>query len=122
MLQYLQWENQVNKELECGLTTEVDFIRAIDGDTVQVKIERTFNIRLRDIDVIELKEQGGKEARDFVKKQMEEASTIKIFIPSNDPHKLMDMQSFERLVADVYLDGRNLADILRTAGYEKPIE
>ncbi len=112
----------MNKELECGLVTEVDFVRAIDGDTVQVKIERTFNIRLRDIDVIELKEQGGKEARDFVARQMEEANTIKVFIPSNDPHKLMDMQSFERLVADVYIDGRNLADVLRTAGYEKPLK
>ncbi len=112
----------MNKDLECGLVTEVDFIRAIDGDTVQVRIERTFNIRLRDIDVLELKEQGGKEARDFVKKQMEEASIIKVFIPSNDPHKLMDMQSFERLIADVYVDGRNLADVLRTAGYEKPLK
>jgi endonuclease YncB( thermonuclease family) len=110
-----------NRDMECGLTTEVDFIRAIDGDTIQVKIERTFNIRLRDIDIIELKEQGGKEARDFVTKQMEGARIIKVFIPSNDPHKLMDMQSFERLVADVYVDGRNLADVLRTAGYEKQI-
>jgi endonuclease YncB( thermonuclease family) len=109
----------VNKELECGLTTEVEYVRAVDGDTIEFKIERTFKVRVRDIDAVELRQEGGKEARAFVDQKMKEANTIKIFIPSNDPHKLMDIQSFERLVADVYIDGYSLADMLRTAGYEK---
>ena len=112
----------MNKDLECGLTTEVDYVRAVDGDTVELKIERTFKVRIRDIDAIELKQEGGKEARDFVDNLLSQARTIKIFVPSNDPHKLMDIHSFERLVADVYVDGCNLATMLRTAGYEKPLE
>lgn len=112
----------MNKDLECGLTTEVDYVRAVDGDTVELKIERIFKVRIRDIDAIELKQQGGKEARAFVDNLLSQARQIKIFVPSNDPHKLMDIQSFERLVADVYVDGCNLADLLRTAGYEKPVE
>ena len=112
----------VYKELEPGLTTVVDYIRTVDGDTIEFKLERTFKVRVRDIDAIELREQGGQEAKAFVNNLMNLANEIKIFIPSNDPHKLMDMQSFERLVADVYVDGRNLADILRTAGYEKEVK
>ncbi len=112
----------MHNDLECGLTTEVDYVSAIDGDTIELKIERTFKVRIRDIDVIELKQQGGKEARAFVDNLLSSAKTIKIFVPSNDPHKLMDIQSFERLVADVYVDGCNLASLLKTAGHEKPID
>jgi endonuclease YncB( thermonuclease family) len=111
----------VNKDLEPGLTTFVDYIRAVDGDTIEFKIERTFKVRVRDIDVVELKEQGGQEAKAFVNNVMQLANEIKIFVPSNDPHKLMDIQSFERIVADVYVDGHSLADMLRTAGYEKEL-
>jgi len=107
------------KELEPGLTTVVDYIRAVDGDTIEFKIERTFKVRVRGIDAIELREQGGQEAKAFVNNIMHLAKEIKIFIPSNDKLKLMDIQSFERIVADVYVDGHNLADTLRTAGYEK---
>ena len=106
--------------MENGLTTEVEYIRAIDGDTIEFKVERTFNVRLRNFDAVELKSLWGEDARNFVARTLSAAQKIQIFIPTNDPHKLMDVNSFERIVADVFINGENLVDIIRVAGYEKP--
>lgn len=105
--------------MENGLTTEVEYLRTIDGDTIEFEIRRIFKVRLRDFDAVELKSLLGEEARDFVDCLLSNAEKIQIFVPSNDPHKLMDIQSFERLVADVYIDGKSLADKVKAAGYEK---
>jgi len=37
---------------------------------------------------------------------------IFLFIPTNNPMKLMDFNSFERLVGEVYLDNINLGEML----------
>lgn len=107
--------------LEPGLITIVDYVRAIDGDTIEFKIERTFKVRVRGVDAVELRTEHGKEARDYVNNVLKNADEIKIFIPSNDPHKLMDIQSFERLVADVYVDGISLVELIKTGGFEKKV-
>jgi endonuclease YncB( thermonuclease family) len=106
--------------MENGLTTEVECVRVIDGDTIEVKVERTFHVRLRDFDAVELKSLTGQDAKEFVEYVFKNGDKVQIFIPSNNPTKLTDVVSFERVVADVYVDGQNLADMVRAAGYEKP--
>lgn len=108
-----------NRILEPGWTTTAQYVRAIDGDTIQFKIERTFNVRLRDIDVIEKNEEGGLAATEFVDNLMSDAKEILVFIPTNDPTKLIDIVSFERVVGDVYVDNTHLNELLRSSGYEK---
>jgi endonuclease YncB( thermonuclease family) len=105
--------------MENGLITEVEYVRAIDGDTIEVKVERRFNIRLRGIDAVEHDAPMGQDAKACVDTALKNAKKIQVFIPSNDPKKLMDIQSFERLVADVYIDGKNLAELIRAEGLKK---
>ena len=107
------------KDLEPGLLIPVNYRRTIDGDTIEFEIRRRFSVRLRDIDVPELKTKIGDEAKEFIENLFDVSNNIMIFIPTNCPEKLMDFNSFERIVADVYINKKNLTDILRKKGYEK---
>ena len=85
--------------------------RVIDGDTVGVEISRRFNIRIRDLLVAEKDTAKGKAAKDFLAKEIAGEEVV-VFIPSNDPHKLMDINSFNRLVGDVWHNGMNVVDLI----------
>jgi endonuclease YncB( thermonuclease family) len=108
-----------NRTLENGFITDVEYVRTVDGDTIEFCIKRTFKVRLRNIDVEEVNTDKGKLAKEFIEGIMEHAGRIQIFIPSNDSQRLMDFHSFERIVADVYINGKNIKDTLRKGGFEK---
>ena len=108
--------------LEPGLMLPVEFVRAVDGDTIEVEIKRTFHVRLRDIDVIEKREPKGREATEFATFKLVYGKDILVFIPTNNPEKLMDITSFERVLGDIYIDGVKLQDLLREHGYEKVLD
>lgn len=114
---------QDNKERETGpepgLMIPVSYVRAVDGDTVEVEIRRTFNVRLRDIDVFERNTDEGVEATEFVDTVMNFCDDILVFIPTNNPDKLMDITSFERIVGDIYVNGKLLQDLLKSKGFNK---
>ena len=101
-----------------GITLDVKFIRAIDGDTYECEITRRFNVRLRGIDTFEKNTENGKFAILLASDTLKQAKEITIFIPTNDPIKLMDFDSFERIVADVFHDGLNLKATMEP--YRKP--
>jgi len=103
--------------LEPGLTIPVEYLRAVDGDTIEVEVRRKFKIRLRDIDVAEKNTDEGVEATEFVDGQMLAGDDILVFIPTNNPDKLMDFTSFERIVGDIYIDGKLLQQLLEDEGY-----
>lgn len=104
---------------EPGLTILVDVVSVHDGDTIKVRVSREFDIRVRGIDTPELKTVEGKEVQKIVENLITTADKIIVFIPSNDPLKLMDFNSFGRVVGDVYLDGKSLADIVRENKLQK---
>ena len=108
-------------KLEPGILMPVNYVRTIDGDTISFSITRTFNIRFRDIDVYELDTKLGKEAKDYVATLLRFAKDIKVFIPTNNPEKLMDFNSFERIVGDIYIDNVSLKSLLEEKGYNKDI-
>ena len=105
--------------METGLSTEVVFVRAIDGDTIELEIKRRFKVRLRDIDCPERNTDEGQEAKAEVEDLLSNAEKIIVFLPSNDPIQLMDMNSFNRLVGDLFADETNVADHLKKKGFIK---
>lgn len=68
-------------------------------------------IRLRDIDTPELNEPRGPEARQRLEELLKEGP-IRIV-----PH---GQDVYGRTVADVFVNGRNVADTLKNEGFEKP--
>ena len=102
-----------------GYCTEVDYVRTIDGDTIEVELRRRFNIRVNNIDVPEKDTAEGFDAACFVEQLFSRANRILIHIDTGDSLKLMDINSFERIVADVEVDGKDLKDLLIAKGYFK---
>jgi endonuclease YncB( thermonuclease family) len=82
-------------------------VRVVDGDTIRVGGER---IRLRGIDTPEMSELEGPAA----KRRLEEllrSGPIRIV-----PH---GRDVYNRLLADVFVNERNVAEILRSEGFSK---
>jgi len=83
-------------------------IYTIDGDTLRMGSER---IRLRGIDTPELSEPRGPEARQRLEQLLKEGP-IRIVPYGQDV--------YGRTVADVFVNGRNVADVLRSEEFAKP--
>jgi endonuclease YncB( thermonuclease family) len=83
-------------------------IYTIDGDTLRVGADR---IRLRGIDAPELTEPGGQAARQRLEQLLQEGP-IRIV-----PH---GQDVYGRTIADVFVNGRNVAEVLAYEGYAKP--
>lgn len=82
-------------------------IRVIDGDTFAYGADR---IRLRAIDTPEKDQSGGFEATQRLDSLLHEG-TVTMVMDVLDP--------YGRTLADVYVDGRNVAEVLRAEGYAK---
>lgn len=82
-------------------------IHIIDGDTFRMGPDR---IRLRGIDTPELNEPGGQAARQRLE-QLLQQGPIRIVPYGQDV--------YGRTVADVFVNGRNVAEVLRQEGYGK---
>lgn len=83
-------------------------IYTIDGDTLRMGSDR---IRLRGIDTPELTEPRGPEARQRLEQLLKEGP-IRIV-----PH---GQDVYGRTVADVFVNGKNVAEILKMEGFAKP--
>jgi endonuclease YncB( thermonuclease family) len=79
----------------------------VDGDTIRYGNER---IRLRGLDAPELSEAGGPEARQRLADLLR-SGTISVIPQGQDV--------YGRTIADVFVDGRNVAEVLRQEGYAK---
>lgn len=83
-------------------------IHVIDGDTFKLGPER---IRIRGIDTPELSEYGGDTAKQRLDQLLHDGPTR--IVP-------FGQDVYGRTVADVFVNGRNVADVLRSEGYAKP--
>ena len=105
-----------------GLTTEVDIVRWIDADTPVVKISREFSVRLLDTDKKgqfnspEKNTPEGQEAKLFAEEYSKEKKAY-IFIPTKNSVKLMDINSFNRILAEMWIDDRKVTDVLIENGH-----
>jgi endonuclease YncB( thermonuclease family) len=82
-------------------------IHTIDGDTLRMGSER---IRLRGIDTPELSEPRGPEARQRLEQLLKEGP-VRIV-----PH---GQDVYGRTVADVFVNGKNVAEVLKQEGFAK---
>ncbi|TAJ10188.1 MAG: hypothetical protein EPO61_03390 [Nitrospirae bacterium] len=83
-------------------------IRVIDGDTFAYGADR---IRLRSIDTPEKDQSGGFEATQRLDALLHEG-TVTMVTDALDP--------YGRTLADVYVNDRNVAEVLKNEGYAKP--
>lgn len=100
-------------------TFDVDSAQVVDADTIRVTVTRTFDIRVKDVDAPEKRTPEGKDAIEFVQNELKDASELTVVIPLNDSHKLMDINSFGRLVGEFWYDGKSLKDSLINSGNVK---
>ncbi len=93
-----------------GLERTVDSrqVHVVDGDTFRYGTER---VRLRGIDTPELDEPNGQAARLRLEELLHSGQVHIV------PH---GRDVYDRLVADVFVDDRNVTDILSQEGYAKP--
>ncbi len=82
-------------------------VRVVDGDTIRVGGER---IRLRGIDTPEMSELQGLAAKQRLEALLR-SGPIRI-----EPH---GRDVYDRLLADVFVNGQNVAEILRNEGFSK---
>lgn len=113
-----------------GITTEARIVEVIDGDTVEVEVCRRFKVRLSHPSkyktyIFDTPEKGtllGDAAKKYVRDLVEKhGGSVKVFIPSNGPLELMDMNSFNRLIGEIWLDDKRLTQILIDEGYGRII-
>jgi endonuclease YncB( thermonuclease family) len=83
-------------------------IHVIDGDTFRYGLQR---IRIRGFDAPEISESGGMDAAQRLEELLKQGS-VRLIPRGKD--------IYDRLVGDVFVDGRNVAEILVQEGYAKP--
>jgi endonuclease YncB( thermonuclease family) len=83
-------------------------IRPVDGDTFWYGGER---IRIRGFDAPERSESGGFEAAQRLEWLLQEGQVVIV-------QRAVDV--YGRTVADVYVDARNVAEVMIAEGYTKP--
>ncbi len=74
-----------------------------DGDTAKVTVQFELTVRYDDCWAPELKDPGGKEARDSAKKA--EGKSGRLFVDLSDAKNLADILTFGRVVGELWLDG-----------------
>jgi endonuclease YncB( thermonuclease family) len=104
-----------------GFTTKAKLLRVIDGDTIEVEVTRRFPLRLihpeKRFNAPELSTKEGVEAKEFVEGYCYGASDITIFIPAGCSDVLTDINSFNRLLGEVWVGNKNLVDVIMEHGY-----
>lgn len=105
-----------------GLVTSVRIVKWRDADTPIVEVKRQFPVRLCDTEhnlsfnAPELSTAAGKKAKKFVEELVGDKE-VTLFIPSKDGMLLTDINSFDRIVGEIWIDDQKLTDILDNNGY-----
>lgn len=96
----------------------VEYVKNYDGDTITVNIKEVhpllgsnIRIRIRDIDADELrtKSENAKNAKAFVQEILANSKSIDLIN--------VERGKYFRLIADVYVDGKSLGDLLVSKGF-----
>lgn len=108
-----------------GWVTDAEIVRWKDADTVVVRVNREFAIRMQEgidirYDAPESSTLEGQQATEYARKEWPSGTIVKVFIPTNKPVELMDFNSFNRIVGVIWDSfKRNVVSVLKGAGYEK---
>lgn len=114
-----------------GLSTEVKIVRVIDGDTVEVEITRRFPVRLvhenergLHFNADEKNTTSGKAAKKFLENliyddEPGEFKEIILFIPAGQSINLTDINSFNRLLGEIWVDGEKVTETMIAHGHAR---
>ena len=102
---------QVDTSLKPCVCTPAKFVKNHDGDTLTFDVTRLVTVRLAGINTPEMSTEHGKYFRDFVANIMGKATEIKLVIPTHS-EELLDISTFNRVVAHVIVDGQNLSELV----------
>tara|TARA_B100000749_G_scaffold280852_1_gene279295 strand:+ start:9446 stop:9901 length:456 start_codon:yes stop_codon:yes gene_type:complete len=87
-----------------------------DGDTVTCEITMRLRVRLLDCWAPELSDSGGAESRDHLK-ELAEGKPGKVVVSLAGVDRLDDVLTFGRLLAHVWVDGRDVSDAQVQTGH-----
>ena len=81
-------------------TDSAQVLRVVDGDSINVRIDQTkYRIRLAEIDAPEMAQPWGEESKTALKNKLEDKQVAL---------EIIDIDRYCRLVARVFLDGRQI--------------
>lgn len=104
-----------------GVVTKVEIVKWRDADTPIIRFAREFPVRLVDSDKKgqfnspEKNTPEGQAAKQYVESL--EGQEYLLFIPSKNPIKLTDVLSFDRVLGELWIDGKKLTDDLIEKGF-----
>lgn len=94
-------------EPEPGICLKAKVVRVKDADTFVVKVERQFPVRVNNLKEPETSTNNGIVRAQLAMQKLPVGKEVTLFIPTHDNDILMDFNSFERIVADVWVDGES---------------
>lgn len=103
---------------EPGWSTRAKVYKVKDADSIEVEVTRRFTVRIENLRIAEADTPRGIEATRIARILMPKGREVTVFIPSNNPERLMDINSFERLVGEIWLDDVSYRDIMRKEGFD----
>jgi endonuclease YncB( thermonuclease family) len=112
---------------QSGFITDAKVLRVIDADTIEVEITRRFPLRLThscpqtdykvQFNAPEKNTAEGQDAIDFVKDLLDDHE-VTVFIPAGRSDSLTDINSFNRLLGNIWVDGKGwLTNLLLENGH-----
>lgn len=114
-----------DKQPEAGFATEGRIVKVIDGDTVDVEIRRIVRVRLShpnkdklDFNAPEKNTPKGRTALLYLY-NLALNSPITVFFPAKSPEILLDNTSFNRIIGEIWLNGKRLTQMMLDDGYAK---
>lgn len=99
---------------ELGLTVPVRVVRVLDGDTIEVELRRAVTVRLEDCWAKEMREPGGKEAKENLQK-LADTQTAILHVPWKS--KTSDIFTFGRVVGRLYVEGKDISELQVIQGF-----
>jgi len=104
-----------------GLSTVATVVRVLDGDTIEVDVRTRVKIRIKDCWAPETRtkneseKQRGIASKSHLEELLPVGSELAVFIPMTG--RIEDMLTFGRVVADVWKNGENVAELQVKAGH-----
>lgn len=105
-----------------GLTTAAKVTRVIDADTIEVTVTRKFPVRLvhgdgpRIFNCPEKNTPEGVQAKKFVENLLRDKE-VTLFVSAQNSDILTDINSFNRILGEIWVDNQRLTDILLEKGF-----
>jgi endonuclease YncB( thermonuclease family) len=98
-----------------GATFQASSHRVIDGDTVEMKFELIIPIRIDKLQCPNVRTQDGKDCKYHLMgllSNLEDEKEIVVHVHDKKPLKLGDSHSFSRTVGRIWVDGKDVTELM----------